>query len=186
MASRGPKVIINPKGLREFARKFEAQLRRGQSGPIREMYDGWGIVYLDFVRRRFVKQSSGGGDWEPLSAATISRRRKGKSRAGGSTKILRDTGTLLGALSVGKPGNLFKHEAIGIRVGFDEGQRSSEYGVSIGELAKWHNLGMGVPQRAILVRPDPQTSRRMLGVAQRQVTKLLQQTAIKTTRQRGR
>lgn len=59
----------------------------------------WGARYRSFVQERFDIFSKGGGDWPPLKASTVARRRKGrkKSKKPRAT-ILRDTNTLFTAL----------------------------------------------------------------------------------------
>lgn len=53
------------------------------------------ISYYQFVQKGFDKEGHPEA-WKPLSPATITRRRKGKNRAGGlRVRILRDTGQLL-------------------------------------------------------------------------------------------
>lgn len=201
-AARKPQIRIDDKGLRKFAREFQLQLQRGRAGPIRDMYAQWGVRYLSFVERQFVNQSEGGGYWPALSASTMKARRQGtknrtasttgkvdrrfKKRYTGDPQILRDTGTLLGALSIGKPGNLYKHENIGIRVGFDMGQKRSDSGVSVGQLAAWHSTGAGkLPARPILVEPDVQTRSGMMGDAERAVQTMMAKYAIPNPRRKG-
>lgn len=119
------------------------------------------VVYAAQVRRHFASQ--GGGSWEKLSAETLRKRR----REGKGAKILRDTGTLLNALSVGGKGNLTQRLPFGVRFGVD----------NTGELAnlvKWHSTGAGHnPKREILVDPSQQTISRMTRVVARHLGKLL-------------
>lgn len=166
------------------------------------MYQQWGVRYLTFVERRFVEQSGGGGDWPALKPATIRSRRTGAGvrtaktgrkkdgqtkKPAGDAKILRDTGVLLNALSIGAPGNLYKSEKIGIRVGFDKSQKRPDGGVSIGNLAEWHNLGAGnLPARPILVEPNKQTTDGMLRDAEKAVKILIAKYAIPTPSRRSR
>lgn len=190
-------IQVNTRGLRGLTRTIADQLRSTKrSGPFGDMWVQVGTRYLDFVRRRFVRQSQGGSDWPPLTRATIlgrrsrrksSRRRRRRSndqiaKAVGSAKILRDTGTLLGALSVGNRGNRFDREKGGIVVGFSKRQKhegEGRRGLSIGRLAEIHNLGQGRnPQRAILVRPDRATAAAINRLAQRAVSRAIAENRI--------
>lgn len=166
------KTKLNLKPLDAFMRGVK---RAPPGGPIDRVYRQWGARYLAFTRRRFAKQSRGGGDWTPLKPATIKRRRKGKGK-GASAAILRDTSTLFGALTIGAPGNLFKRIRKGIRVGFGGPARyvKGKGGhATITRIAQWHQEGKGnLPERKILVEPDAATVRRMMGDAKRGFTRL--------------
>lgn len=163
-------VKINIKPLQRFAREV-GSLR---SGPGRRMLRQWGVRYLGFVRRRFVRFGRGGGNWRKLADSTIRRRRSGSGRsAAGSPAILRDTGTLLGALNPGGLGNLLKDIPRGIRVGFSGAARHPGGSASIADIAGFHNVGGrggNPPQRAILVEPDGKTVRGMITDARRAMT----------------
>lgn len=190
-------IRINTRGLRGLTRDIAQQLRgSSRRGPFGDMWVQIGVRYLTFVRRRYVRESQGGGDWPPLARSTIlgrrsrrqsSRRRKRRSaeqiaKTVASAKILRDTGTLLGALSVGNRGNRFDREKGGIIVGFSKRQRhegEGRRGLSIGRLAEIHNMGQGRnPQRAILVRPDQATAAAINRLAQRAVNRSIAENRI--------
>ncbi|MHA1220130.1 MAG: hypothetical protein ACTSQB_00175 [Candidatus Heimdallarchaeota archaeon] len=158
-------IKINLRGLEKFIKLVREGLRMGGSGPMDSFLKRIGVRYLAFVRRRFVHHSQGMGDWPPLSPATIARRRGGqrrKKRGGGTTTrgtatkvaILRDTGTLLNALTVGMPGNLLKRIHHGVRVGFGGPGRHPKGKATIRDIAAFHNLGKGVPKRRIIVAPE--------------------------------
>ncbi len=158
-------------------------LRQGQfgAGPIYDMFRQWTARYSAFVRRRFVKFSRGGGDWKPLKASTIRarrgpiRRRTRSSRArtktttrgsAGTVAILRDTGTLFKALTIGAPGNLHVRIKNGVRYGFGgparytrRGRRKKAGGqATISDIGVFHNSGAGRnPKRLILAEPDART-----------------------------
>lgn len=102
------------------------------------------VRYSAYVRRRYAKQ--GNGTWAKLAPSTIKRRRNG------SSTILRDTGTLLAALTIGGPGNITKHIKGGVIFGFGGGNHSS--GKSIRQIAIIHDQGKGVVKREILAEPD--------------------------------
>jgi len=124
---------IDIRGLNKFVKGIKAGSQSTGSGPVNNMLKAWGARYLTFIRRRFAKFSRGGGDWKPLAESTKKARRGSKRRKTRSSRaktktttrgsgkkfaILRDTGILLKALSIGAPGNLFKRVKGGIQVGF--------------------------------------------------------------------
>lgn len=84
--------------------------------------------------------------------------------SGAGVSILRDTGTLLAALSPGAPGNLFRFVSRGVVVGFENSRHPSGK-ATIAQIAAWHNLGGRggrLPRRTILAPPDAATQRGML------------------------
>ena len=175
-------VKLDMRPLKRFAAEVRRDLRTNGSGPVRQMLRQWGRRYLGFTKKRFLKPSRGGGDWKALAPSTIRGRRKPRGttarsktrRTGGKAAILRDTGTLVAALSVGGRGNMFKDIANGIRVGFQGGVKHPSGKATIAEIAVFHNVGGGkVPQRAILVEPDRATIRAMEQDGVRAVRKLL-------------
>ncbi|GAG69133.1 unnamed protein product [marine sediment metagenome] len=118
---------------------------------MRYVYQQWGVRYLAWTKRKFIKNAKGGGDWPALKPATIKARRKGKRKLRGrgnvsqatkaylSVKILRDTSTLFKALTPGSPGNLFKPIRRGIRVGFGGKAKHSRGGkATISDIASFH------------------------------------------------
>lgn len=153
--------------------RFGKQVANDKSGPMHSMFLQWGKRYLAFVQRRFDSHSKGGGDWPPLKESTKKRRR------GKVYSILRDTGTLFNALSIGFPGNLYQRIKDGIRVGFGGPARHTirivknkktkqktpiQKGVppTIKDLAVIHDEGRGrVPKRQILVEPDDAVKKSM-------------------------
>jgi hypothetical protein len=109
--------------------------------------------YSAEMRRRF-----NGSDWVALSPQTIRKRRKR------SNKPLLDTGLLRQALAVGSPGNFYKHDRRGIEFGFANSGRSKDGKRTIGQIARYHQMGMGNnPVRRILVEPKAMTLKRMAG-----------------------
>ena len=184
-------VTLDMQPLRAMMSEVRSDLRSASgSGPIRRtMLHQMGIIYLEFVKRRFVKFSRGGGDWKPLAQSTIrSRRRGGKKRGGvntvkvrtkktgGKVAILRDTSTLLAALDVGNPGNLFKHITNGVKVGFAGNKRHPKGKATVADIAAFHNRGGPggkPPKRRILAEPDAKTNRQFDHVRQLAVQKLL-------------
>ncbi len=174
---------IDLTGLKRFQAELNRSIRNGQlTGPIGTMFKQYGSLYLTFVRRRFVRMSRGG--WKPLAESTIKARRGGKRRATRSPRartktttrgsataktvsILRDTNTLLNALTIGAPGNLYKGIRGGIRVGFGGPSRHPGGKATIRDIAVAHDEGRGkLPKREILVKPDSQTTSQMKRVTQ--------------------
>ncbi len=168
------KVKLDLRRLKKFVREIESH----RGAKINNMYKQWAARYLGFARRRFVKNSRGGGNWPGLKPATVRGRRSGrtkttsvkKRKTGGAVAILRNTGTLLGALEVGSGGN-FKRLRNGVRVGFlshSKAKTRTSTGIkpsslSIAKLAAIHNFGKGhMPKRQIIVDPDRQTVNGMI------------------------
>lgn len=86
----GVKVQLDLRGM-DGALAF---LRESPPSPERRaMNNQWAARYEAFARRRFVRNSRGGGEWPPLSPATIARRRTGgkyrKYKPPGTTKTPR-------------------------------------------------------------------------------------------------
>lgn len=127
-------------------------LRKLRSKPVpRDVGKQWAVRYSAFARRRFTKE--GDGEWAPLAASTLAKRRK----QGKGAKILRDTSTLLNALSIGTKGNYLKPLRNGIRFGFSNALHSSGR-KTIRQIAIYHETGAGRnPKRVILAAPDQKT-----------------------------
>jgi len=124
-------------------------LSKLQSRPLPDdVAKKWAVRYSSFVRKRF--KNEGNGEWKKLSPATLKRRR-GK---GSGAKILRDTGILFAALSVGAKGNLTQPIKKGVRFGFSNVKHPGS-GRTIRQIAIFHETGAGKnPKRQILVEPD--------------------------------
>lgn len=69
-------VKINLRRLSQFKAQATADLNNQANGPIRKALKQWAVRYRSFAQERFDAYSKGGGDWAPLSPATIARRRK--------------------------------------------------------------------------------------------------------------
>lgn len=148
-------------------RKFDdllAQVSGKENSPaLRKAYNQWGTRYLAETRREFVKNSNGGGEWPSL-------KRKRKRGSLSKAKILRDTGTLFKALSVGSPGNLYLDIKNGKRVGFGGPSNHPSGRASIADIARFHQTGQGsLPIRAILHRPSQKLIVQMLGDLKRAI-----------------
>jgi hypothetical protein len=165
--------------LRKFD-KFRKQINRACNSSGGSQLDGvfkqWGVRYLAWTKRLFLKNSAGGGDWPALKASTIASRRAGRTRKHrergrgyrkrgptGKVSILRDTGTLFKALTIGAAGNLFKFIKGGVRVGFGGPAKHPEGKATIRDIAVFHDQGKGnLQKRQILHKPDDAFKRAML------------------------
>jgi hypothetical protein len=159
-------------------KKFKASLRSPAMYPV---YRQWGKRYLTWTKRRFRKNSAGGGEWPPLksisyaralgapllrtktgrmrSKSQVAKRRKKYGEAAKKVKILFDTGTLYKALTIYMPGNLYKLIFDGIRVGFANAKVHKKGTTTIQKIAEAHQKGnpaKNLPQRKILHKPDGQ------------------------------
>lgn len=145
--------------LKHFVRELEGQLATGRSGPFNRMLKRWGHRYLSFTDRRFTRMSRGG--WQGLAESTKRRRRRARRGHTGarSMAVLVDTGTLRGALKPGANGNMLRVISGGfVRAGFDQTSRHPGGPATIGDIARFHNEGLGTnPERRILVPPDTPT-----------------------------
>ena len=145
--------------LRRFD-KFVRSINKAPRKRLEPTFKIWGIRYLADTKRKFIKNSKGGGDWPALKQATVRRRRRGTARAQRRRRVLRaailwDTGTILHALDVGEPGNLFKMLKDGVRVGFGGPAKHPGSNATIADIARFHNAGEGrLPKRQILYWPD--------------------------------
>lgn len=138
-------------------RKLVDQIAAGRLDALQQCYRRWGHRYEAFVRRRFVKNSSGGGDWPKLKSTTMKARRSG-TRKGKGVQILRDTGTVHAALSIGAKGNHFQLLRDGCEFGFGGTAAHPEGHASIADIARFHDQGAGhLPKRQIIVEPDAAT-----------------------------
>ena len=200
-------VTIDMAGINDLARQVRT-VSTGVAGDnaFRRMLRQWGVRYLEFVRRRYLRlaRSGGGGEWPPLSPHTIARRRKGRGSAtrrdpttgrvsttgGASAAVLIDTGSLVAALNVGAPGNVFADVPGGIVVGFGPATHPHEAGkaASFATIAAFHNRGgqsrlggrvVTIPARPILVAPDDATVSGMIADASRAMRRAIERAAAK-------
>jgi hypothetical protein len=152
---------------------FQKAMKAGKSPAITKTLKQWGVRYRGWITKRFILYSKGGGDWKPLSPATIARRRKGKGKSS-LIAILRDTGQLLQALApmLGQPGQLERHEGFSVVLGVDDSAMHMGSSVTIGDIAAFHNYGMGHnPVRLILAMPDNELLNKMAQDAERNLSK---------------
>lgn len=173
-------------------KKAQAALDNPQHPVIRKVYKQWAARYRAFLRERYDRLSRGGGEWPPLSEATI-RRRRGYQKAlkkfltgkteifSFKTSILRDTNTMFTALQPtfkGAPGALEEDIEHGIRVGYGGPQRYKDGGAAtIADIASFHQEGAGkLPKREIIVPPDNNTMEAMTRDMDRGVAQMLKDT----------
>lgn len=144
-------ITVDFRPLRSSLRRF----LRSREGEV--AFKQMSVIYRSFAQRRFSKYSRGGGNWKPLKASTIRRRRKG------SSVILRDTGRLFSALSptVKSAGWFEERRRNTLTVGYGGGAPHSGK-TTISEIASYHQTGAGhLPKRELIVEPDAPTLNRM-------------------------
>lgn len=170
MATARFQVRTDTSPLREAVMLINRGLEEAtDTGPFGAMRRQWAARYSAWIREVFVRNSLGDGDWPPLKASTLLRRRHGKnkvrvvrrSKRGNilwkpsvRTAILRDTGVLFGALIVGAYGNETAPIQGGIMFGFSDLPHDKS-GTSVAKIASYHQSGGGtLPQRKILRGTD--------------------------------
>lgn len=194
------KVNVNIKPLLKLEGDFKS-IRRVPSHPaIEDMFTQWAARYSAAMIRRFNTFSRGGGDWRPLAQSTLAKRRSGgqanfrKDRGARSQRsfaafdtrrgmlvqadkaysILKDTGALFGALTIGARGNLTQRGRGTITFGIEGGL--SGKGTTIGQIARYHQSGGGrLPKREILVQPSPSTVRAMATDSRRAAERIVKE-----------
>lgn len=148
-------------------KKIRASMRRNT--PTRDrILTKWAFRYRVFAERRFIKFAGGGGDWAPL-------KRKRRLGARSAAAVLRNTGLLLGALSVSvksAPGAVESKSGFRVTVGYGGATAHSGGSATIADIARFHNYGAGVlPVRKIITLPPPD----VLTLMQQDAIKLLGQ-----------
>lgn len=120
-------------------------------------------VYRSLMSKRFKLFADGGGNWKPLSPATIKKRRHGKG--GGNDKILIDTAGLVKAVGA-MTGVGVRNTVHGnyISVGFSDDIHDEQSGETYQDIANFQHAGgttmidgreVRVPARRILTMPTP-------------------------------
>lgn len=176
MADKTVKINLEP--LRRFRKTIEDDLRGGGSGPVRKALKQWAVIFFTFTLNRFKSHSRGGGDWKPLKPSTIKRRRRGKTGGIVDVAILTDTGTLRAALQPSLksvPGQVREDIPFGIRVGYGGPTRHGRGGVTISDIASFHQHGStsgNLPARPIIVKPDREAIGRMTSAIEGAVRRL--------------
>jgi hypothetical protein len=64
------KINIDSRGLSQLQQQISAQLN-GQEGPLHNALMQCEARYVGAMRKRFVQNSRGGGDWPPLAESTL-------------------------------------------------------------------------------------------------------------------
>jgi len=146
--------------------RLQSIVRSDKSGQfISQLFQQLTRIYTAFIRRRFARASRGDGTWKELSPVTIARRRK-HSRA-----ILRDTGLLFSQLSpdLAPPSPIQKvGEGVFKTTVVFGGTATYPNGVTVTDVMSFHQKGGGrLPQRKIIVDPDPKTMQQMAASAKR-------------------
>jgi hypothetical protein len=80
-------VTVKVPGIDTMQRVAGFKFRPGSHPAVDQMHRQWGKRYETFARRRFDRLSRGGGEWPPLAASTLARRRTGgddRKRYGGA------------------------------------------------------------------------------------------------------
>lgn len=175
MTVPGVRFTVDTTPLAKFAGIIN--LKNGQSPIMGRMFTRIGGAYSAFVRRRFAAYSRGGGGWPVLARSTVAARRRGSGS--GYPAILRDSGLLFMALTIGAAGNFFQRIKNGIVYGFADsphpktfvhGVRNREGKVKVRrfiganskatlrQIAGFHNEGGSrpghPPRRVILAQPN--------------------------------
>ena len=188
-------VEVNLVPLAEYERAIRQAAGTSAAGHMRTALRQWGLRYRSEMQERFDRFSKGGGDWPPLAASTIRRRRKGKGRtvkigstirtvARGTVSILRDTGTLFMALQPqfsGRPGQLQEDIPYGERVGFGGPAQHPKGALTVGALAAIHHAGGKrgrPPQRTLLVDPSLRTVALMAQDVERALQRIARETGV--------
>lgn len=174
------KVTVDTTGLQHFHRDVN-ELIKNFAVALKPV----AVRYRAFLQERYDKFSKGGGNWPMLSAATLRKRRKGRSSGHSTTpisvSILRDTGLLFNTLSPiyqGLPGQYESPFAGGVEIGIagparHTGGSGKKSQPTIADIARFHQFGMGHnPIREIVVLPTPDVMQQLLEIVQRALDKL--------------
>jgi len=165
-------VVVEIQGIKKY-REALARTGADDSGAIERCKTRMAARWRAFIQARWETYSRGGGNWKPL---------KPGYRPGGA--ILRDTSTMFAAVSPvarGMPGQLEESTGVlSVAVGFGGPARHpTARNLSIADLAEVHQLGLGsVPQRKIIVAPDPATRAGMRDDCERMTKELTRATKV--------
>jgi len=151
---------------RQWAKRYEAFVRRRFDRASKGDGSWAPLTKETILRRRAAKGGTRRQERDRLRALAnktdnLKRekalRQKARSMATmAGISILRDTGALFAALTIGTQGNYLRRFRGGIRYGFAN-VKVGKRGPSLSQLAAWHDAGAGhLPQRRILVDPDKQ------------------------------
>lgn len=126
-------------------------------GPVLEMLFEVQEAYEEVVLEEFDRNSTGGGDWEPIAWETAQRK--------GHTDILVDSYAMRQGLEggIGLVATLRAGGGFEVQMGFTNKSRHPDAGMTIADLAAIHHLGLGnVPERRILLPPNMKGARKMM------------------------
>jgi len=108
------KIITDTSG---FKKMFNNNLELWAQGT-QKAFTGAGLAIMRDIGERFEGEGMPPQRWQPLSPATILRRRTGKGKKKtGRPKILQDTGTLKRSFMFGGPDNVFDVSPLHVTVG---------------------------------------------------------------------
>ena len=133
------------------------------TGPVKETLESFERLYRAFVLRRFDRFSRGGGNWKPNSDAV--------KRAKRSSAILVDSRVMRLGLNVGVRATRITKNSV--TFSFTNRARHPSASLTIAQLATVHDQGNGVPKRQILVKPDAETTKRLLDMAKKKYLRWL-------------
>jgi hypothetical protein len=146
----------------------------GGSPVAKKVLKQWQARYRGFAYRRFDIFSKGGGSWPPLAPATVKKRRKQ------SSTILRDKNLLFNALNpalygAAAPGSFTEFGDWIVTLGYGGNARYTGPGsqANIADIARFHDAGLGVPKREIIVPPPGDVVEAMKGDANRAINEFL-------------
>lgn len=131
-------------------------------------------VYREWVADRFLEQSQGGGDWEPLKPTTVAQKKRKGSRH--PSHILYDSGKLHEAIKTETILGFrdFPHYGMGVKKTISRIKPSISIGIGLmkypngkttEDIAEIHQYGTKhLPARPIFVPPPPEVMEAMASV----------------------
>jgi hypothetical protein len=115
-----------------FFSSLGRETRYPNSRGLKKGFEAMGLVYLQAMRRRFQRNSTGGGTWPRLAPSTVARK--------GHGRILVDSGRLFRSLTRGTRDCVFAVD---------------KQGLTIGTMVPYYRYHHN--KRRVFVKPDPQT-----------------------------
>lgn len=155
---------------------------------VQRTFQAWLEIYQSYAAEQFDRNSAGGGDWEELKPATLAARRR---RGNNDESILQDTGAIrenldriIGFSNSDAPVIGDSTRYIGFQ---DDGTPHPKWvnkngrwtmapgDLTIAELAELHQNGAGnLPQRPILIPPDPRLEMKMIQAVQNLIIQFIE------------
>lgn len=120
--------------------------------------------YLQYLRRRYIAQSAGGGGWEDLKESTIESKRK-RNVADNPEWILREYDIVLNSLGI-------KNTPKRVYVGVVKSTQHPRGNNSI-EIATIHQVGEGLPARQIIPKVENSIRKKMVDDIRKQYDKVV-------------